>query len=95
MGTEFETLHNHHEQAVFTAVLAAAPRFEHMREPDMLADIACVALNRLPPRYIRHTADFSFYLTDRERADNEAAIREAVDFAYQFVQAKVAMCARR
>jgi hypothetical protein len=25
---------------------------------DLLADVACVALNRLPPRYIRHQVDF-------------------------------------
>jgi hypothetical protein len=54
-----------------------------------------VALNRLPPRYIRHAVDYSFYLTERERAENETAINEAVAFAFEFVQAKVAMRARR
>lgn len=95
MSADFASIHNHHERAVFDAVLAAAPRFPHLGDPQIQADIACVALNRLPPRYIRHAIDFSFYLTDPERADSEAAISEAVDFAYQFVQAKVAMRARR
>lgn len=95
MSADFASIHNHHERAVFDAVLAAAPRFPHLDDPQIQADIACVALNRLPPRYIRHAIDFSFYLTDPERAENEAAISEAVDFAYQFVQAKVAMRARR
>ena len=95
MSTDFDSIHNHYERAVFDAVLAAAPRFPHLRDPQIQADVACVALNRLPPRYIRHDIDFSFYLTERERAENEAAISEAVDFAYQFVQAKVAMRARR
>jgi hypothetical protein len=60
----------------------------------MLADVACVALNRLPPRYIRHIVDLSFYLTDRERLDNERAVDEAVHQAFQFVQARLAMRAR-
>mgnify|MGYP006139518791 CR=1 FL=1 len=55
------------------------------------ADVACVALNRLPPRYIRHEVDFAFYLTDRERIDNERSISEAVNFAFEFVQARAAM----
>jgi hypothetical protein len=25
--------------------------------PELLSDVACVALNRLPPRYIRHIVD--------------------------------------
>jgi hypothetical protein len=95
MSTDFDTIHNHHERAVFDAVLTAAPRFSHLSDPQILADVACVALNRLPPRYIRHDVDFSFYLTERERSENEQAITEAVDFAFQFVQAKVAMRARR
>ena len=77
------------------AVIAAASGFEHLNEAAILADVACVALNRLPPRYIRHDVDYSFYLTERERAQNEAAINEAVAFAFEFVQAKVAMRARR
>ena len=80
---------------MFDAVLAASSRFSHLSDPHIMADVACVALNRLPPRYIRHDVDFSFYLTERERSENEAAIAEAVEFAFQFVQAKVAMRARR
>ena len=95
MSTDFESIHHHHERSVFDAVLAASPRFAHLGDPEILADVACVALNRLPPRYIRHDVDFSFYLTERERADTEQAIIEAVEFAFEFVQAKVAMRARR
>ncbi len=91
----FETIHNHYERTVFDAVIAAANGFEHLSDPQTLADVACVALNRLPPRYIRHDVDYSFYLTERERAENEAAVNEAVAFAFEFVQAKVAMRARR
>ncbi|MDL2337549.1 MAG: late competence development ComFB family protein [Pseudomonadota bacterium] len=95
MSTVFDSIHNHHERSVMDAVLAAAPRFAHLNDPHILADVACVALNRLPPRYIRHDVDFSFYLTERERTDTERAITESVDFAFEFVQAKVVLRARR
>jgi hypothetical protein len=58
------------------------------------ADVACVALNRLPTRYIRHEVDFVFYLSERERADNARHLVEAVEYAFGFVQARQAMGAR-
>jgi Late competence development protein ComFB len=94
MSTQYDTIHNHHEQAVFEAVNAGAAAFEHLRAQELLTDVACVALNRIAPRYIRHDVDFSFYLSDKERADNERQIAEAVTFAFEFVQARAAMRAR-
>jgi hypothetical protein len=94
MSADFDAIHNHHERAVCEAVSAGAARFPHLNDAELLSDIACVALNRLPPRYIRHEVDFAFYLTDRERADNERAIGKAVAFAFEFVQARRAMRAR-
>ncbi len=94
MLAEFSTIHNHHERAVFDAVLAAATNFPALATPELLADVACVALNRVPSRYIRHDVDFSFYLTDKERAEAERTIERAVTFAFQFVQARSLMRAR-
>ena len=94
MSADFQSIFNYHERAVFDAVKAGAARFAHLATPELLADIACVALNRLPPRYIRHEVDLAFYMSDRERADNERAIAEAVAFAFEFVQARRAMRAR-
>jgi hypothetical protein len=89
MGNEFELVHNHHERSVFAAVVQLAPRYPKLAAPSLLADVACVALNRLPPRYIRHEVDFTFYLSDRERADNQAAVDEAVNSAFAFVLARL------
>ncbi|MBK1615410.1 hypothetical protein CKO44_18280 [Rubrivivax gelatinosus] len=95
MSVDFTSIHNHNENAVFEAVLTAAPAHPGLaNQPELLADVACVALNRLQPRYIRHAVDFSFYLSEREREDSEHQIAEAVDFAFGFVQARVAMRAR-
>ena len=94
MSADFESIHNYHEHAVFDAVMAALKDHPHLQGSELLADIACVALNRLPPRYIRHPVDFSFYLSEKERHAIEVAITEAVDFAFQFVLARTAMKAR-
>lgn len=94
MSGDFESIYNHYERAVIEAVRATAPRFAHLATPELLADIACVALNRLPPRYIRHEVDFAFYLSEKERRDNDRAVTDAVNFAFEFVQARKAMRAR-
>ena len=95
MNDEFNSVRNHNERAVFDAVLKNASRFPglaHRRE--LLADVACVALNRMPPRYIRHEVDFVFYLSERERGESEHTLAEAVEYAFGFVQARTAMRAR-
>jgi len=95
MNSDFSSIYNHHERDVAEAVRAMAPSYPQLGNEDILADIACVALNRLPPRYIRHEVDYSFYLTDKERLENDRAIHEAVAFGFEFVQARAAMRARR
>ncbi|EHR71341.1 Late competence development protein ComFB [Burkholderiales bacterium JOSHI_001] len=93
---DFTSVHNHHEQSVFQAVMQASTRFPGVAgKPDLLADVACVALNRLAPRYVRHDVDLAFYLTEHERGELDKAIAHAVDQAYGFVQARQAMRARQ
>lgn len=91
---DFASIRNHHELAVFEAVLAQRTVYPAVADEALLADVACVALNRLPARYIRHSVDFLFYLTERERVDLEKSVRDAVKHAFEFVQARVAMRAR-
>lgn len=88
--TDFESIHNHYERQVFDEVVRVARERGHV-EPRLLADIACVALNHLPPRYIRHDVDFAFYLTAAERADNARMVAAAVDSACHFVTTRNAL----
>jgi hypothetical protein len=93
---DFTTVHNAHEKAVFDAVAAHAPRYPVVANvPDLIADVACVALNRLMPRYIRHGADLAFFSTEQERANAARAIEESVEFAFGYIQARHVMAARR
>lgn len=53
-------------------------------EEDFLADVMCVALNRLPSKYYRHSVDMVFYMADGEmeimKQDSLAAVKEAREF---------------
>jgi hypothetical protein len=94
-AADFDSVRNHNERAVFDAVQQQADRYPGVSHNlELLADVACVALNRMPARYIRHEVDFVFYLSERERGDSERQIFEAVDYAFGFVQARTAMRAR-
>ncbi|MBH9554075.1 late competence development ComFB family protein [Inhella gelatinilytica] len=89
---DFSQIYNHHEREVFAAVMDAAADYPDVAiSQDLLLDVACVALNRLPPRYIRHAVDFSFYLTEHERLEIDQGIIDAVAYAFNFVGARVAM----
>jgi len=94
MAADFESLRNYYERQVFEAVLMHAPTYPLLKE-EQLPDVACVALNRLPPRYIRHEVDLAFYLTEKERTENERLVEDSVRYAFEFVQARFAMRARR
>jgi len=84
---DFSSVHNVHEAAVFAAILETAPNHPELRrDPDLLADVACIALNRLPARYIRHGIDFAFYQTEQERLEDARRIATAVAQAFDFVQ---------
>jgi hypothetical protein len=83
----FEQVHNYYERLVFEEVARQAPTYPELT-PDMLADVACVTLNRLPARYVRHDVDMMFYLTEEERHAIEKSLSDALSFAFAFVQAR-------
>ncbi len=53
-----------------------------------LEDMACVALNHLPPKYYRHGVDLLFYMSPEERSALEASIQEAITAAHLKVGAR-------
>jgi hypothetical protein len=93
-AVDFSSVHNHYERLVFEAVQQRAAEYPFL-DLEALPDVACVALNRLGSRYIRHSVDLTFYLTEKERNALEQSLTEAVTFAFEFVQARIAMRARR
>ena len=84
MEFNFEQVHNYYERLVFEEVARRSQSHGDF-SADMLADVACVALNRLPARYVRHDVDMMFYLTEQERHAIELSLEEALEFGFEFV----------
>ncbi len=81
---DINSIHNYYEHLVLDRITAIVK----LRDLDasLTADIACVALNRLPPRYIRYDVDMAFYLSPNEYDEIEQKVYDAVDDAILFVQ---------
>ncbi len=78
----FSDIHNYYEQLVFRHIL------ESVSEPldeNFLDDVACVALNHLPAKYVRHEVDMAFYMTSEERNKIESSVTIAVKNAIDYV----------
>jgi hypothetical protein len=84
MNISFEQVHNYYERLVFEEVVQRSGAYPGFTS-DMVADVACVALNRLPARYVRHDVDLMFYLTEQERQAIELSLEEALQFAFGLV----------
>ena len=54
-----DAIDNFYERLVVDAIEATR---EESDTADYLTDVMCVALNRLPTRYYRHSIDMMFYL---------------------------------
>jgi hypothetical protein len=90
----FESVHNYYEHLVYEEIVVNRARHHLPEDPNMLEDVACVALNKLPAKYIRHDIDLAFYLTSAEREKQEKAIRQAVSEAAEYVMARTRARAR-
>ena len=82
-GLDPAHVHNYYELLVSEMGLAANPRAN--QDPEFLADVSCVALNHLPPRYIRHDVDMNFFMSPIEREETQKKVKQAVDDAIEFV----------
>lgn len=73
----FDSIHNYYEPLVVDYIMNTVAR-EAEASQDFLEDVACLALNQLPVRYVRHDVDMAFFLTTREREKMQQRISEAV-----------------
>jgi competence protein ComFB len=73
----FEAIHNYYEPLVIEYLMNTVAK-ESDVDQDFLKDVACLALNQLPSRYVRQDVDMAFFLTTREREKMQTKITEAV-----------------
>lgn len=81
----FDTINNYFEKLVFDVIKEKLQSNELEQDDDLLADIACVALNQLPARYVRHNVDMIFYMTLEEKEQNKIIVEDAVNIAIDYV----------
>lgn len=81
----FDNIHNFYETLVLNRLNDMVEAEFIERQGDFLEDVACVALNQLPARYVRHDVDMVFYLTPGEREKIEYEVHKAVTAAVEYV----------
>lgn len=74
----FESIHNYYEQLVIDRIMSTLVAQEQIRDAEFLQDVACLALNSLPARYVRYDVDMAFYLTTEQREQMRVAVEAAV-----------------
>ena len=84
--SERDSIHNYYEQLVIDQILRSNDRAHS--DTGFLADVACVALNRLPPRYVRHDVDMTFFLTPKEMDEMVERVVFAVNEAVTYVESR-------
>lgn len=80
-----DDIHNYYEHLVLDKIEALG--FNNTKSADYLADITCLVLNQLPPRYIRFEVDMAFYLPMSERRQMEMNVSHAVNNARKYLEA--------
>ena len=55
-------------------------------DDEYLADLCCLALNQLPPLYIRSEVDLYSYITDVRRIEMENKVADALTKAYEWLK---------
>lgn len=87
LDDEVDFLHNYYERLVVQEVHDQSERVQQ-GDRDFLADVACVALNRLPPRYIRHDVDMTFFMSPQDMVEIERKVSQAVTDALSYVESR-------
>ena len=81
-----DNIQNYYETLVLESLAKQIKGQEY--DEDVLTDILCIAINHLPPRYIRHEVDFLYYMSPIERQEIEEKAEKAVKDALQYIKNK-------
>lgn len=81
----FDSVTNYYHSLVVQQILKDYSNSDIASTEGALEDIACLALNQLPPRYVRHSIDTAFYLSVEEQQEMLRAVELAVERAVEYV----------
>lgn len=80
-----DTITNYYEKLVFDEIAIISSKRNLTLDEDAILDIACVALNQLPARYVRHQVDTVFYSRGEDNVKMSSEIESAVSSAFDKV----------
>ncbi len=72
-----DDIHNYYEHLVVDRI--AALGLHTSKDADYIADLCCLALNKVPHKYIRYEVDMAFFLSQEERVKMETEVNTAID----------------
>lgn len=75
------SIQNYYERLVLESIQKRFAGRDELKDPDFVADLACLALNALPARYVRHAVDLWSHLSDEERSTIMNQVESAIDQA--------------
>lgn len=81
-----DAIRNYYEDLVQEQLYEALGERRHELGEDFLEDAACVALNHLPAKYVRHSVDLIFYMGQDELVRMRQAVVDAVATAIDQVE---------
>lgn len=77
------TIENYYERLVVDRIREVFTERDELLDPAYFDDLACVALNYLPPRYVRYSIDLASHMSDEEQASMAQEVADAVSFAIE------------
>tara|TARA_R110002072_G_scaffold7773_7_gene41616 strand:+ start:29768 stop:30073 length:306 start_codon:yes stop_codon:yes gene_type:complete len=83
-----ESVENWYEKIVFEKIRQMALEDSGTKrqfDASLWADVACLSLNHLPPRYVRHSVDMTFYLSPHEQLEMDKRVDKAIANAMAYV----------
>lgn len=80
------TIENYYERLVIDRIREIFTERGEELDPNYFDDLACVALNYLPPRYVRYSIDLASHMSDEEQASMTQEVQNAVTFAIETTQ---------
>ena len=79
-----EAVHNYYQRLVEEHLNTLVEDSDNTLTEEDYEDVACLALNKLPPRYVKHDVDVLFYVSEQEQSEMRdrviTAIREAIEY---------------
>ena len=82
-----DDIHNYYEQLVLEYMVEIG--LPERKDNNYLADLTCLALNQLTPRYIRYEVDMAFYLPNSERQQMRMNVVNAIKSGVAFLDATI------